>query len=223
MHFGDDAAARRLARACNEYGAELVADHPARFGYFASLPLPDLDASLAEVEHAVDVLGAEGFVLQSSNSDGSYVGDARFDPLLAELDRRAALVFVHPAIPRTPMPTPGGTVPYLVSRFSLLWMVDAELAERAPQGAVAYLARLYYDTALSANPHALSSLAELVGWDHVVFGSDYPFAPELAAQLSIASLEGDGRFDAESLELVRGRNALGLLAGTSGRFAYSQP
>ena len=102
------------------------------------------------------------------------------------------------------------------------WWIP-ELAERAPQGAVAYLARLYYDTALSANPHALSSLAELVGWDHVVFGSDFPFAPELAAQLSIASLEGDGRFDAESLELVRRRNALGLLAGTSGRFAHSQP
>ena len=260
VHFCDDAEARWLARACNEYGAELVADHPGRFGYFASLPLPDLDGSLAEVEHALDVLGAEGFVLQSSNSDGSYVGDARFDPLMAELDRRAALVFVHPAIPRTPMPTPipafamefpfdttraafnlaysgaleryphitcilshaGGTVPYLASRFSLLWLVDPELAERAPQGAVAYLARLYYDTALSANPHALSSLVELVGWDHVVFGSDFPFAPELAAQLSIASLEGDGRFDAESLELVRRRNALGLLAGTSGRFAHSQ-
>ena len=74
----------------------------------------------------------------------------------------------------------GGTVPYLVGRFSLLWMVDHDLAERAPLGAAAYMANLYYDTALSANPHVLSSLAELVGWDHVVFGSDFPFAPELA-------------------------------------------
>jgi 6-methylsalicylate decarboxylase len=56
----------------------------------------------------------------------------------------------------------GGTVPYLVDRFSLLWMVDHQLAARAPQGAAAYMANVYYDTALSANPHALSSLAELV-------------------------------------------------------------
>ncbi len=251
VHFGDDARARRLARACNDYGAGVVADSPDRFGYFASLPLPDVDGSLDELVHAFDVLDADGLVLQSSNSDGSYLGDPRFDAVLAELDRREALVFVHPAVPvsssgldldipafgleftfdttraafnlaysgaleRFPDSTwvlahAGGTVPYLVDRFSLLWAVDDELVERAPQGAVAYMARLYYDTALSANPHALSSLAELVGWDHVVFGSDFPFAPELVAQLSVMSLDSDRRFDARALEGIRRTNALRLL------------
>ncbi len=101
-------------------------------------------------------------------------------------------------------------MPFLVGRFSLLWAVDDELADRAPLGAVAYMARLYYDTALSANPHALSSLAELVGWDHVVFGSDFPFAPELAAQLSVMSLDSDQRFDPGVLEGIARANALRL-------------
>ncbi len=251
VHFGDDTRARRLARACNDCGAGIVADSPERFGYFASLPLPDVDGSLDELAHAFDVLDADGLVLQSSNNDGSYLGDPRFDPVLAELDRRWALVFVHPVVPvsssgldldipafgleltfdttraafnlahsgaleRFPNITwvlahAGGTVPYLVGRFSLLWAADDELAERAPQGAIAYMARLYYDTALSANPHALSSLAELVGWDHVVFGSDFPFAPELVAQLSVMSLDSDQRFDAHALEGIRCTNALRLL------------
>ena len=73
------------------------------------------------------------------------------------------------------------------------------------------MARLYSDTALSANPHALTSLAELVGWDHVVFGSDFPFAPELAAQLSVLSLDSDQRFDGGALEGIRCANALQLL------------
>jgi len=73
------------------------------------------------------------------------------------------------------------------------------------------MANLYYDTALSANPHVLSSLAELVGWDHVVFGSDFPFAPELAAQLSVVSLETDEHFDGGALAGIRRNNALGLL------------
>lgn len=251
VHFGDDARARRLARACNDYGAEVVADSQGRFGYFASLPLPDVEGSLDEIARSFDVLGVDGLVLQSSNSDGSYLGDLRFEPVLAELDRRHALVFVHPAVPlsssglalgipafgleftfdttraafnlaytgaleRFPNVTwvlahAGGTVPFLVGRFSLLWAIDDELAERAPLGAEAYMARLFYDTALSANPHALSSLAELVGWDHVVFGSDFPFAPELAAQLSVMSLDSDPRFDPVALKGIKSANARRLL------------
>lgn len=234
VHFGDDAAARELARACNGYGAEVVAAYPTRFGLLASLPLPDLDGALAALAEAFDDFGADGIVLQSSHSDGTYLGDPRFDPVLAELDRRAAVVFVHPAIPRSaagiPVAIPvfgmeftfdttraafnlaytgalerfprirwvlahaGGTVPYLVDRFGLLWAADAQLAERAPRGALAYLSGLYYDTALSANAHALSSLSELVGWDRVLFGSDFPFAPEIVASLSVLSLDGDDRF-----------------------------
>jgi len=228
VHFGGDTAARELARRANQAAAETVAAHPTRFGSFATLPLPDLDGALDEATYALDMLGADGIVLLSSHHDGSYLGDPRFDELLAELDRREAVVFIHPAIPtiaeQIPVDIPvfameftfdttravfnlaysgalerypnirficahaGGTVPYLVARFDLLWFQDPDLVERAPLGGSAYLARLFYDTALSANPHALRSLTELVGADHILFGSDFPFAPELATAVQVAGL-----------------------------------
>lgn len=85
-----------LVRRTNEWTAELVRDHPRRLGLLATLPLPDLAASLAEVGHAFDVLGADGVVLPASLADGALLGDPQLDPLLAELDRRAAVAFVHP-------------------------------------------------------------------------------------------------------------------------------
>jgi predicted TIM-barrel fold metal-dependent hydrolase len=101
VNFGDDAAARALARTVNEAGAELVAQHAARFGLFASLPLPDLDAALAEAGHALDTLHADGVVLLT-NYRGIYLGDPRFDALFAELDRRQAVAFIHPTGPYCP-------------------------------------------------------------------------------------------------------------------------
>jgi len=58
-----------LARAVNEDGAAAVRDHSDRFGLFASLPLPDVDAALEEVAHASQTLHADGFVLMT-NYDG---------------------------------------------------------------------------------------------------------------------------------------------------------
>jgi predicted TIM-barrel fold metal-dependent hydrolase len=95
VHTGDDAAARSLARRCNEMSAELVRDRPDRFGGFACLPLPDVDGALTELAYALDVLGLDGVVL-FSNARGVYLGNARLDALFAELQRRRALVFVHP-------------------------------------------------------------------------------------------------------------------------------
>jgi predicted TIM-barrel fold metal-dependent hydrolase len=66
VHFGDDFRARVLARTMNEAAAELVQDHPGRFGFFASLPLPDLDGALIELGVALDTLHADGVVLLSN-------------------------------------------------------------------------------------------------------------------------------------------------------------
>jgi predicted TIM-barrel fold metal-dependent hydrolase len=95
IHWGDGGKARALARDANEVAAEAVAAYPDRFGFYATLPAPDVDASLAEIEHAFDVLHADG-VKFYSNSNGVYLGDPRLEPIFAELGRRGAVVTVHP-------------------------------------------------------------------------------------------------------------------------------
>ena len=84
-----------VARQVNDYGAELVARHPDRLGYFATLALPDVDAALEEIGRCYDKLGVDGVCLHS-NFEGIYLGDGRFLPVWEELERRSAVVFVHP-------------------------------------------------------------------------------------------------------------------------------
>ncbi|MFI6335438.1 amidohydrolase family protein [Streptomyces sp. NPDC050535] len=98
IHFGDEPAARRLAREVNEAGAETVREHPGRFGLFASLPLPDVDGALEEITYAFDTLGVDGVILET-NSHGTYLGNPGLARVWAELDRRGAVVFLHPTSP----------------------------------------------------------------------------------------------------------------------------
>ena len=95
VHTGDEAKARALARRCNEFSAELVRSRPDRFGGFACLPLPDIDASLQELSYALDVLALDGFVL-FTNANGVYLGDPVLEPVFEELERRKTVVYVHP-------------------------------------------------------------------------------------------------------------------------------
>lgn len=96
VSFLADREAADLARYCNTYAAELIQRHPTRFGSFAVLPMPNMIASIAELAYALDVLHLDGVTLLSAY-DGVYLGDPRYEPLMMELNRRSAYVFVHPA------------------------------------------------------------------------------------------------------------------------------
>jgi 6-methylsalicylate decarboxylase len=214
VHTGDSAAALALARRCNEFSADLVREHPDRYGGFACLPLPDVDHAVAELDYALDVLRLDGVVL-FSNALGVYLGDPRLEPLFAELQRRKAVVFVHPnaspdpsahalglpdslidftadttraiarlhysnTFARTPdvkyiFSHAGGTVPYLAGRFAVVDEMKVIAGSEDRGTAADTFRRLYWDTALSWSDPVLAMLRSVVGIDHVLFGTDYPY------------------------------------------------
>ena len=247
LWFGDSKQTIDLCRHCNEYAAGIRSEHPDRFGVFASLPLPDVDASLKEIAFALDELKADGIGLLTSYGD-RYPGDPAFAPVFDELNRRKAVVYFHPTnapccqcqpeIPAATLDFPfdttravvsmlfngtftrcrdikfifshaGGTIPFLGERIARLQNRPG-FKDNVPDGVIAELERLYYDTALSANWLAFRSLFELVTPDHVLFGSDYPFAPEATMTGSVKALQGMG-LDADVLKGIERDNALRIL------------
>ena len=116
VHHGDDANARYLTRSVGEALAKFTSARP-ELGFFTPLPLPDIDGALAELAHALDVLRADGIILLS-HQNGVYVGDTRYRPIYEEMNRRSAIVFIHPTIP-----------PYLPGGLDLpLWPAYIEYA-----------------------------------------------------------------------------------------------
>ena len=113
---------RPASRRVNDYTADLVAKWPDRFGNFAILPLPDLDAALEEAVYALDTLHADGVVVFSNYGD-RFLGDPFLEPLWAELDRRGAVVYVHPTRLTQPelkgIPAPFVDFPFATTRAAV--------------------------------------------------------------------------------------------------------
>jgi predicted TIM-barrel fold metal-dependent hydrolase len=242
-------AARTLARESNEFAAKVIADHPGRFGSFAALPLPDIDASLHEIEYALDTLHATGIGVLTSY-DTRWLGDPAFAPVLDELDRRHAVVFVHPTTPAccegllpdipgsvieyatdttrtlaslvfsgTAARCPhvrfifchaGGTMPFLIERFTRLPEMQKSLAARVPNGVLHELRRFHYDVAQASHPMALRPLLELIPISQVLYGTDFPFRTSIEHVESLFSFG----FSAEDLRAIEHENARRLLTGT---------
>jgi len=232
-----------LARQVNEAGAALVKAHPGRFGYFATLPMPDVPAALAEIVHALDVQGADGVVLET-NIDGQYLGNPAFAPVFAELNRRKATLFLHPTSPacfdqlglgrpapllefpldttrtivdllytrtlqtnpdiKVIVPHGGAALPALIARIAAFSAVpfieprpksDAEVFET--------LSRLYYDVALSAHPVPFAALRRIAPSTQILFGSDWPFTPELGVMMNLHQLGQNGLSEADMQAIAR--------------------
>lgn len=237
---------REMARRVNTYVAELVAKTPSRFGNFATVPLPDVDAAVAEIDHAFDALSVDGVVLLT-NHDGIYLGDPRYAPVWEALARRAAVVFLHPAAPPIDvvrgMPGPivdypfdttrtavhmvlngvvdrypevkiilshaGGFLPYASRRFAEL---SAALDPNGPSAdaLIDKFQRFYFDTALSTGAAALPSLMAFARQGHVLYGSDFPYAPAVVGASFTAQLDSSTDIaDAQRARINRS-NALAL-------------
>jgi predicted TIM-barrel fold metal-dependent hydrolase len=208
--------AAALASELNDFAATLFNERPGRFGFFATLPMSDVHASVSEAERALDELHADGIVL-APNSRGIYLGGAEQDPLFTVLDERQAVVFIHPGdlpgqtvdgitpfaadflldttravyllvrngiVRRYPnirfiLSHAGGFVPYASHRLAVT--ITAETG-RTPLDVLEDLRSFYFDTALSSSPAALPTLLAFARPEHILFGSDWPFAPTQAVQ-----------------------------------------
>lgn len=233
--------ARGLARELNEFGADLARSQPSRFGYFATLPMPDVEAATAEACFALDHLDASGVILLA-NANGRYLGCPEDEELFAELDRRSAVVFVHPSsLPASPvegvppfaadflldttraafrlvrngfvrryanlkivLAHAGGFVPYASHRLAAAIFAETGTP---PDAVLDDLASFYFDTALSSSPAALPSLLAFAKPGHILFGSDWPFAPDLAVAYFAAMLDAFEGADAAMRAAIDRGNA----------------
>ena len=246
LWFGDVALGRRLARESNEYAAQMVRDHPGRFGMFATFLLLDTEGSLREIEYALDVLKADGCGLMTSYGN-QWLGDPAFWPVLEELNRRKAVVYTHPLAPACCMNLipvvregiieyatdttrtiasllfsgaaarfpdirwifshGGGTLPFLLSRFTKEAAITKEREQRFPKGVMFELKKFYYDMAQANHAGALAALLKIVSASRLLFGSDFPYQ---SAAETVAGLSEWG-FSAADLRAIDCGNALRLM------------
>lgn len=245
--FGLDAGAmRKIARTCNDYAARMAQDHPGRYARFACLPMPDVDGSLTEIEYAFDSLKADGINLSTSFGD-RWPGDPRYKPVFEELNRRKAIVFLHPyapfccagisdATPAGVLENPydtgraitslmftgtlarlrdirwifchgGGVMPMLAGRVEYFAGQRKDLDKIAPNGVLAELQRLHYDTANAAWPVSLAALLKMVAPSQVLFGTDFPYVPTAIQSAALAK----GGLSEDALTAIRSGNAARLI------------
>lgn len=246
-YWADSGATVELAQAINEEMAQRAAAHPSRFTALGTLPLQDMDASLAEARRAKKELGLTGFMI-GSNVGGTNLDDPYFAPMwdvFAELD---VPVFIHPYIPagaermrryylhnligmvnetavaiasviyggiiekypnlRLCFAHAGGTYPIIQGRLDHGYRVrPAECGAAIPAPPSHYLGKLYFDS-ITFNHNAMRYVVDLVGSDHVVIGSDYPF--DMGPEQPVDDITSNNRLSKEEQADIIGRSAARL-------------
>ena len=214
----DRAEAASVARKVNEYAASLRDQKPGKFGFFATLPsLDDVEGCVREIAYSLDTLHADGVTLLTSY-DGKYLGHPIFLPIWTELNKREAVVFIHPAadlhagaLKEPWLPPPiidfphettrtavhliisdtrrdnpnckiilshgGGTLPYMATRIAHQ-SEEAKFMQKTADEFLAEAQSFYFDLALTTYSYPLSLLQSFAKKDHILYGSDFPFARE---------------------------------------------
>jgi predicted TIM-barrel fold metal-dependent hydrolase len=176
--FGEEAAAHALARRCNDYAAELVVRWPQRFGAFATVPMWSTEGALAEIARCLDTLGFDGVSLFASYGE-NFLGDRKFDPVLAMLHERAAVVFVHPGLHPS---SKGLALPWPAFMMEYLFDTTRAVVNLVFSGAIARFPRIRFIL-----PHA-GGLAPYFAWRLSVAPMIDPRLPQLSRDEIYAGL-----------------------------------
>jgi predicted TIM-barrel fold metal-dependent hydrolase len=204
----------KIVRECHDFAAKMRGDYPGRIGIFAPLSMLNIDATLKEIEYAFDTIKADGINLQSNYGD-KWLGDSAYKPVLAELNRRKAVIYVHPlvaaccnrlsvgthpAVIEVPHDTTrtvtslllsgsfkaypdikwifshaGGTIPLMAGRIAAFYDRNPKIKEIHPDGVMAVMAKLHYDTANATSAPTIAALLKLVPVSQVTYGTDWPY------------------------------------------------
>lgn len=254
----DPSKAAALARETNEYAASVRDAQPDKFGFFASLPsLLDKNSTIQELEYALDTLKADGVTLFTRyGADNHYLGHPDFQDIWSELNKRSAVVFIHPthgvdtnlvskSLPQPMIDYPhettrtamdlilsgtaqrnnkckiilshaGGTLPYLALRVAAM-IPNTPFGQTAgPNGTgmttdeiIEVAQSFYFDLALSGNKYTLGLLSKFAKPGHILFGSDFPYAPRKGIEF-FTSVFDDYNFTEAEREAVNCGSAIDL-------------
>ncbi|MGN6461536.1 MAG: amidohydrolase family protein [Pseudolabrys sp.] len=243
----DLSTAVELAKICNDELAQVAGDHLDRFGTFAVLPMPHVDASLQTLQQCSRFDGV-GLIASYGNQ---YLGDPAFRPVFEELNRRRAVVFIHPTIGpgslsfdidvlpaaveftfdttravvsllragvfhtypdiKFILAHNGGTIPFLAGRIASMLERRLPYETFAPLGVSHYLKQLYYECTTSTSDATLKCVQAFAGSGQILFGTDYPFAPEAVGARGKQDVAAFGDFSKQDRRLIASGNVARLL------------
>lgn len=244
----EEATAIELANICNDELMDIVLRKPDRFGIFAALPLPHVEATLQTIKKLP--MAVDGFGMIASYEE-KYLGHADFTPVFEELNKRKAIIFIHPTIGpgslsfeidllpavveftfdttrtvlsllrsgvfhkfpdiRFILSHNGGTIPFLAGRIASLIERRYPYQEFAPNGVTHYFKRLFYDCTTSTSEATLRCLRAFVPTTQILFGSDYPFAPEPVGARGISDIASFDGFSEADRKRIAYDNIAGLM------------